>query len=209
MNFNKLIERVKNILLTPKTEWPVIANEPATIADLYKNYIVILAAIPAVFGFVKSSLIGISIPMVGTFRVGIGAGITQAVIQYALALGLTYVVALIIDALAPTFGGQKNQVQALKTTAYAYTASWVASIGTIVPWLGFLIAIAGGIYGIYLMYLGLPQTMKSPPERAVGYTAVVIISAIVLGWICALLVGMVIGGGALMSGAAMTPPIPG
>ena len=156
MNFNKLIERVKNILVKPKAEWPVIAAEPATVADLYKNYIVILAAIPAVFGFIKSSLIGISMPMIGTFRVPIGTGLVQAVIQYALALGLTYVMALIIDALAPTFGGQKNQVQALKTAAYSYTASWVASVAQIVPWVGFLAVIAGGIYGIYLMYLGLP-----------------------------------------------------
>lgn len=206
MNFNKLIERVKNILVKPKAEWPVIAAEPATVADLYKNYIVILAAIPAVFGFIKSSLIGISMPMIGTFRVPIGTGLVQAVIQYALALGLTYVMALIIDALAPTFGGQKNQVQALKTAAYSYTASWVASVAQIVPWVGFLAVIAGGIYGIYLMYLGLPQTMKSPPERAGGYTAVVIISAIVLGWICALVVGLVIGG-AMMTGAATAPAV--
>lgn len=41
MDFNKLIARVKAILFTPKTEWPVIAGEPATIADLYKNYILI------------------------------------------------------------------------------------------------------------------------------------------------------------------------
>ena len=55
MDFNRLIERVKAILLTPKTEWPVIAGEPAATADLYKNYIILLAAIPAVIAYNKLS----------------------------------------------------------------------------------------------------------------------------------------------------------
>ena len=34
--------------------------------------------------------------------------------------------------------------------------------------------------GLYLLYLGLPVLMKAPAEKALGYTAVVIIAAIVL-----------------------------
>ena len=202
MDINKLIARAKAILLTPKTEWPVIAAEPATVPDLYKNWIAILAAIPAIAGFIKGSLIGYG--MLGfSYRVGIGAGITGAIVGYALGHAMAYVMALIIDALAPSFGGEKNPVQALKTVAYAWTASWVASIGQIVPGLGWLIAIAGAVYGIYLLYLGLPHTMKAPADKAAGYTAVSVIIAIVLGWICAVIVGGVIGTGAMMGmGAA-------
>lgn len=180
MDFNKLIARVKAILLTPKTEWPVIAGEPTTVADLYKGYIAILAAIPVIFVFIKWSIIGVSIPFAGTMRLGFGVGLTQLVVSYVLSLVMVYVLALIIDALAPTFGGEKNQVQALKAAAYAYTASWVAGVAQILPWLGMLIVLAGGIYSIYLLYLGLPQTMKAPQEKAAGYTVVVIIVAIVL-----------------------------
>ena len=201
MDFNKLIARAKAILMTPRTEWPVIAAEPATVADLYKNYIVVLAAIPAIAGFVKSSMIGYG--MFGVhYRVPFGTGITSMVIGYALALVMVYVMALIIDALAPNFGGQKNPVQALKTVAYSYTASWVAGIGVIVPGIGWLIAIAGAVYGIYLIYLGLPHTMKAPAEKAGGYTAVTVIIAVVLGWVTALVVAGITGTGALMSGAA-------
>jgi len=197
VDINKLIARVKAILLTPKAEWPVIAAEPATVPDLYKNYIVVLAAIPAIAGFIKGSLIGYG-AFGFSYRVGIGAGIAGAIVGYALGLAMAYVMALIIDALAPNFGGQKNQVQALKTVAYAWTASWVAGIGQIVPGLGWLIAIAGGIYGIYLLYLGLPHTMKAPADKAAGYTAVSVIIAVVLSWICMLVVGGIIGTGAMM-----------
>jgi hypothetical protein len=191
---NKLVGRVKSILMTPRAEWPVIASEPATVADLYKNYIVLLAAIPAVAGFIKGSLIGYSGFGVHV-RTPVATGLTTAIVTYLLTLGLVYVVALIVDALAPTFGGEKNPVQALKAVAYSYTASWIASIALILPVIGVLVVIAGGIYGIYLLYLGLPVTMKAPRDKAVGYTAVTIILAIVLGWV----VGLVVAG---MAGTA-------
>ncbi len=107
MDFNKLIARVKAILTTPKTEWPVIAAEPATVADLYKNYIVWLAAIPVVCKFIKGSFIGYGAFGI-YYRTPIGAGITGMIIGYALTLALVYVVALIVDALAPTFGGPEE-----------------------------------------------------------------------------------------------------
>lgn len=200
MDFNKLIARVKNILLTPKTEWPVIAGESETVQSLYLNYILVLAAIPAIIGFIKSSIIGSGVFGI-TVRSSIGAGITQMIIQYVLTLVMLFVIALIIDALAGTFGAQKNQVQALKTSAYTYTASAIASIGLILGFgLGMLIALAGAIYGVYLLYLGLQSTMKCPQEKAGGYTAVTIICAIVLWWVIGLVtVGIV---GTSMLGAA-------
>jgi hypothetical protein len=204
VDFNKLIARAKAILFTPKTEWPVIAGEPATPPDLYKNYIVILAAIPAVFSFLKLSVVGVSVPFAGTIRYGVGMGLTSLVVGYVLSLVMVYVMALIIDALAPSFGGQKDRTQALKTVAYAYTASWIAGFGQIIPGLWMLIAIAGGIYSIYLLYLGLPNTMKCPPEKAAGYTAVAIIVAIVLSIVIGMVVGAVVGTGSFMRGGSFT-----
>jgi hypothetical protein len=202
VDFNKLIGRVKAILLTPKTEWPVVASEPATVGGLYKNYILLLAAIPVVFGFIEMSLIGMRVPFGGLMRIGIGAGLTTMVLSYVLSLAGVYIVALIVDALAPTFGGQKDRVQALKVVAYAYTASWIAGAGQIVPGIGFLILLAGGIYSIYLLYLGLPHTMKSPPEKAAGYTAVTIIIAIILWFVIAAVVAAIGGVGAYSRGGA-------
>ncbi|WP_202624840.1 Yip1 family protein [Steroidobacter agaridevorans] len=193
--------RAKAILLSPKSEWPVIAGEPTTVADLYKGYAIWLAAIPAIFTFLKMSVIGTSVMFAGTIRIGIGAGLSSMVMSYVLALAMLYVLALIVDALAPTFGGQKNSIQAFKVIVYAYTASWIAGIAQILPtWLGVLLMIAGGIYSIYLMYLGLPQTMKCPPEKAAGYTAVIVIIAIVVGAVIGVVVGSVAGVGSMMAG---------
>lgn len=201
MAIGKLIARVKSILLSPKREWPVIAAEPASVKSLYTGYIMVLAAIPAVFGFIKGSLIGHSMFGV-TIRTPILAGLVSAVVGYVLGLVLLYVVALIVNALAPTFGGRKNQVQALKAVGYAWTAAWVAAIATIIPWLGWLVVLAGGIYSIYLLYLGLPHTMECPREKAVGYTVVSVIIAVVLSWVLALVIAGITGMAGLTSAAA-------
>jgi hypothetical protein len=193
VDINKIITRAKSMLLAPRAEWPLVAAEPDTVGGLYSGYIAVVAAIPAIVHFLSSTLIGVSVPFLGAFRVPLAAGITTAVLRYVLSLIGTFVVALIVDALAPSFGAEKNRVQALKTVAYASTASWVASIIGIIPGLGLLAALAGGIYSIYLLNMGLPFTMKCPPEKAIGYTAVSAIVAIIIWWVLALVVGSMAG----------------
>jgi hypothetical protein len=190
VDFNKLIARVKGILLTPKTEWPLIASEPTTVADLYKGYIIWLAAIPPLFAFLLVA------------RFAPGFAFSQLILQYALTLAMIYVVALIIDALAPNFGGAKDKVQALKTIAYSMTASSVAGVAVIVPLIGLLIGLAALVYGIYLLYLGLPHTMKCPPDRAGGYTAVIVIVSLIAGLLIGAVVGAVTGRGMMMRGGS-------
>ena len=191
-----IVSRVKGILLTPKTEWPIIAAETTTVADLYKSYAMILAAIPAIATFIGMSIIGL-----GFFRVPIGSGLTMAVAMYTMALVGVFVIALIIDALAPTFGSAKDQMQALKTAVYSMTAYWVASIFTIIPGLGGLVALLGGLYGLYLLYLGLPFTMKTPADKAVAYTAVTVVCSIVVMFVLNLVIFSVVGMGTVASGA--------
>jgi len=198
----ELVGRVQAILMSPKTEWPVISYKQATISDIYTKYAIILAAIPAVAGFLKSSIIGTTLPFVGTIRVPFAGALTSAVVIYVLSLVGIFVMALIIDALAPTFGGTKNQIQALKVAVYSYTAYWVASAAQILPGIGFLIVLAGGIYSLYLLFLGLPVTMKSPPERALPYTAVTVLCAIVMGIVIGMFTAGVLGGAALVGSGA-------
>ncbi|HLL29878.1 MAG TPA: Yip1 family protein [Allosphingosinicella sp.] len=172
-----LIQRVKNILMTPKTEWPVIDSEPDTIGGIYKNYVLILAAIPAVCMFIGLLVFG------GGFF-SLSYLLAQAVITYLLALVSVYVVALIIDALAPSFGGTKDKVKAFKVAAYAYTAAWVVGVFYLLPFL-VVLGIVGGLYSLYLLYLGLPVLMKTPADKSVVYTVAIVVAAIVVNLIIA------------------------
>ena len=178
-----LIARVKNILLEPKAEWPQIAAEAATPQSIYMGYVVILAAIGPLAMLLRMSIVG-------------------AVVQYIISLAVTFLMALIVDALAPTFGGEKNFVQSLKLVAYSYTAAWIAGIFLLIPVLGGVIALLAAIYTLYTFYVGVPVLKKCPQDKAVGYTVVVVICGILLGWVLAAFVlSAVIGGGVMGVGA--------
>jgi hypothetical protein len=173
-----LVGRVKGIVLNPKQEWQTIAGETTTIADLYKSYIVILAAIGPVSSIIGMSIIGISMPFAGSYRVPIGSSLASAIVQYVLILAGVYILALVIDALAPTFSGEKNINQAFKVAVYSYTPGWLVGIFMVIPALGMLGIL--GLYGLYILYLGLPLLMKAPQEKSMGYLVAVIIAAIVI-----------------------------
>jgi Yip1 domain len=192
-----LIERTTGILLKPKETWPVIDAEPATVGSIYRDWLIIMAAIPAVCGFIGLSLIGVGAFGFG-YRMPIVGGVVMAVVGYALSLAVTYVMALVVDALAPSFGGTKNPVGALKVMAYGATAVYVAGILKLLPSLGIL-GIVAGCYSIYLMYLGLQSVMKSPQDKAVGYTAVVVIIFVVASIVVGSITALFIGFGALSS----------
>lgn len=186
-----LVDRVRNILLTPKTEWAAIDAETASIPELYTRYVIPLALIPAVAGFIGGSLVGIGIPGVGTVRVGILAGLLGAVLQFFLLLALVYVLALIINELATMFGGRMDIVAAFKVAAYSSTPAWLTGIVMIVPIFAFLSVV--GLYSLYLLHLGLPLLMRAPVERAWAYTAVVAGAAVGLAFVVSGVLGLVVG----------------
>lgn len=182
-----LMDRVKNIILTPKTEWPVIDREPGDLSYLFMNYVAILAAIPAIAGFIGSAMIGYSITGIGTVRMPVGTALFSAIVSYALTFLMVYVVALIVDALAPTFGARKNFPSALKLTVYSLTPFWLAGIFSAIPGLRFLSIL--GLYGFYLLYLGLTPLMKSPQEKSLLYAAAIVVCTIVIS----IVIGMIVG----------------
>ena len=184
MDFAYIIGRVQRLLLSPATEWDAIAGEAADVQKIYMNYVgplVIAAAIAAAIGI---SVVGISIPIVGTFRFGIVTALTQMIVQIGLGLAMVYVLAFVINALAPQFGATQDMGQAFKLAAYAPTASWVAGLVMIIPSLGILAAL-GGLYSLYLLYVGLPKLMKPAPDKAMVYIlsiiGVMIVAGVVIG----------------------------
>lgn len=179
--------RVVNILTKPKEEWPIIAAETTDVPTLYTSYIAILAAIPAICSFIGMSMIGVTLPFVGTYRYPLAHGLTMAIVQYVLGLVGIYVAALVIDKLAPTFQSQPSTIQALKLVAYASTAGWVAGVLNIIPALAIL-GVLAGLYGIYLFYLGVSPLMKTPSEKVIPYmvvSAIIIIVVMIVVGVCA------------------------
>ena len=173
-----IVDRVKKITLQPIQEWRVIDAEPTSVGGLYLSYIMPLAALGPIASVVGWSIVGIRLPATGTYRSPISAAVWQAILQYVLSLAGVFVLALIIDALAPTFAGRQNRLQSLKVAAYSSTAAWLVGILGLVPALSILAPL--GLYSLYPLYLGLPVLMRVPHERAFGYTLVVVMCAVLL-----------------------------
>jgi hypothetical protein len=199
----RLIDRAKNIVVSPKTEWGVIAAEATPRQALIIGYVLPLAAIAAVAAFIGQVFVGQSMGPLGTIRLSLAMGIVGLVFAIVMAVVMVFIVGFIIDALAPTFGAQKNLDQAIKVAAYSYTPVWLVGVLAIVPALG-LLGIIAAIYAVYLLYLGLPRLMGSPPEKSAGYTALVVVIAIVVGIVVAALGGMITAPAMMGAGSAVT-----
>lgn len=176
--FTQIITRAKALILSPKTEWEVIDGESVDMPALYKSWVIPLAAIPSVAGFIGTSIIGGN--MLGMhYRVPLFTGLTSAILSFVVALAGVFVFAHIISFLAPYFGAQKNLNQAFKVSAYAPVAAWLSGVFQLIPALS-LLAVIGAFYSLYLLFVGLPVLMNPPKEKGTAYTIVAIISAIVL-----------------------------
>jgi hypothetical protein len=178
-----LVERVKRILLEPKAEWPRIDSEQTSVGAIFRGWILILAAIPPIASFIGSLMFGYGVLGI-TYTPPVALALGTAVTQYLLGIASIFVLALVIDWLAPSFGGTRDRTQAVKVAAYSATAAWIAGIFMIMPSLAML-SVLVSLYSLYLLYLGLPRLMKAPEEKAIPYTVVTIIAAILLSMIAA------------------------
>jgi hypothetical protein len=165
-----MIDRIKGMLLAPRAEWPKVAAEPATVQSLYTGWIMILALIGPVVALLLMASLG-------------GAGVVFAISEYVNTLVGVAIAALIADAIAPSFGGTRDYVASLKLIAYSATAVWIASIALLIPYLGGLVVLAGAIYSVYLLYLGVAVLKKATADKAALYTIVLVLSIIVIGYL--------------------------
>jgi hypothetical protein len=194
-----LIERARNITLRPAAEWPVIAGETSSVGGLYTAYVAPLAAINPIALFVGLSIVGVSVPFIGTYRTPFFSGLTQALLSFVMALVGVLLMAAIVNALAPTFGGRRNLNEAFKLVAYSATPGFVAGILSLFPALMPLEVLAG-LWGLYVFYVGVPVVMQTSKETALRYTGLCMVCAFVVGLALSITIGTAAGVARLATG---------
>jgi hypothetical protein len=174
------IGRAKGILLEPRATWKEVDGEFTKPAEVWGKYIVPLVLLGAIARTVGMMLFGKQVALTSlTTPVPMSEAVVGGVVTLVVALVSVFVLSKIISLLAPGFGGNRNDVQGLKVAAYSSTAAWVGAVFMILPKLN-LVAILISLYSLVLLYVGLPILMKVPKDRAMGYTAVVMIIAVVM-----------------------------
>lgn len=172
-----IIERVKNIIVSPKKEWEVIDGEQATLSSLLTSYVLPLTLIGAIAAFIGYAFVGIDIGL-GLKMKGMDWGLYQGISKLVVGIISFVVSAYVVDALATSFASEKNINKSAQLVAYGTTPAMVGAF------LGFLpmLAIIGGLFGlysIYLWYLGLGPIKKTPEDKKVVYIIVSILVYIV------------------------------
>jgi len=179
-----LIDRAKNIILTPNKEWDVISTETPDTGKLITGYVLPLAALAAIAAFIGYAFIGVSV--LGYRVIGVNWGLYQAFSILISAIVSVFVCAFVIDALAPSFGSEKNMGRSVQLVAYAYTPAWVGGLLYVIPIIGWIGGLFG-LYGLYLLYIGMPKLKKTPADKLIGYfivsLLVMIVVYFVIGWI--------------------------
>ncbi|HKI77625.1 MAG TPA: YIP1 family protein [Ignavibacteriaceae bacterium] len=173
-----LVERAKNIIVTPKTEWPVIASETSNTQQIMVTYILPLTVLVAIANIIGWGVIG---SVYTSFKWGIAMGLVQF---FSIFISI-FIGSLVINALAPNFESTKDSGRAMQLVAYSYTPSLVGGMLAIFPvigWIGTLF----GIYGLYLLYLGLPTMMKTPKDKVPIYFIISLVVMVIVYWLIAM-----------------------
>jgi len=185
-----LIERVKNILITPKKEWDVIAAKEEGHVTVLTSYLLILALIPTIAAFIGWGFIGFKVAFIHV--ASIEFGIRYAAIQFITIIGGAYLTAVVLNELAPKFGGQKNFNKAFQLVAYCYTAICVAGILHILPSLGTIASLVG-LYSLYLLYIGIKPMMTVPEDKVSTYFWISLLVMVVVFFVIGLILTPILG----------------
>ena len=168
-----LIERAKNILISPAKEWDVIINEDPNVKKILTDYVLPLSIIASLTAFIGFGFIGFR-NMLGYQLNGIGWGFYYALLFFIVSVCTVYLTAFIVDRLALSFGSEKNFGRSFQLVAYSYTAGWIGGLFQILPVIAFLGTILS-LYGLYILYIGMPKLKYTPADKHIGYFVVTLI----------------------------------
>lgn len=171
--------RAKSFVVDPEGTWPIVKAEPGSERDLYRNFILMMAAIPPLCQLIGGGIIG---------GQGFGAALNVAVISYLIGIISIYLLALVFERLAPLFGGKPSRLNCLRLIAYGYSASYLAGVLNLVPsaLVAFIVALLS-LYSIYIFYTGISVMTDVPQERRLGFFAASIVAGIVVMFIIGIL----------------------
>jgi hypothetical protein len=175
-----LVDRIKGLLLRPSLEWPVIAAEKASIKGLFRRYALPLALIGPLALLTHQVLFA-------------RENVIEAVAYFIASLGISlvsaYVLGIVIDGMAETFGAPKDRLASMKLGVYAMTPYWlIGAVNLISPSLTLALTLTLGFYGAYLLYTGLTPLKQTAPTRRLAYCVGaslvwIILTAVVVGLI--------------------------
>jgi hypothetical protein len=162
VDFNKLIERVKLVILSPAAAWDTISAEDTPQKDLAINTLAPLILLSTAVTLVDNLLFN---------RLGLMFSITNSVVVAVASLLTSFLASYVINKLAPMFGGGVSLPRAFSLVVHAQIPALTGGIFTVVPLLGPLLGFGLALYAIYVFFLGATKMAAVPQQNAIWFTA--------------------------------------
>lgn len=187
----KLLSRIKLIILNPNDAWKTIQQEEGVVSEILKHYVLPLAAIPALASLIGYWLIGVKIPLWGRMA-SFEWGLNQAITSYVSMVAGVLITGWVISYLAPKFNANVSLGNAVKMVAYSYTPVFIAGVFYLMPSLGIIASLAG-IYGLYILYLGFEHITNVNKEKHTTYFVVSLLVLILVYFVLGVLIAAILG----------------
>jgi len=165
-------------------------DAPATVRGIMVNYVAVLAAIPFIATLIGDLWYYSAFALFGIVGSLWAYVFVYAFLEYILDIIAVYVVAMIIGFLAKNFGSTADPIKNLKLSAFIFTPAYLAGALNIIPFLG-IVELLGLLYGLYILYLGLPIMLNTPKDKVVTYVVAVVIATFIVYFIFAAIIGAI------------------
>mgnify|MGYP002065072621 CR=1 FL=1 len=171
-----VFQHVWGLFTNPKREWVAIRDDECTIGKCYAVHVLILAAIPAISGFIGTTQFGWQIGAGDPVKLTLESAGLIAVLYYMAMLVGVFSLGWMIHWMGGTYGADVQLSQCVVLAAYTATPLFLIGLMELYPvlWLNMVVGIPALAYTVYLLYTGVPVMMGISEERGFLFSSAVL-----------------------------------
>lgn len=170
------LSHVPGLLRSPQQEWAAIRDRRYTTSQIYLGFVLPLALVPVLAGFIGTTQVGWQIGTGAPVRLTLGSATQMAIAYYAAICVAVYTVGRLIHWMGETYEARVDVDRGVALAAYTVTPLLLIGIAQLYPvlWLNFILGLPALGYTVFLLYTGVPVMMEIPPERGFLFASAVL-----------------------------------
>ncbi|MEX2498568.1 MAG: Yip1 family protein [Wenzhouxiangellaceae bacterium] len=181
----KTLKLISGGLTNPRETWESWLGENPGWQRTAVELTIPLIVAAVIIGWLLSVMLG------GYFYFGYGRGVVLGLIVGLIAAGISIaVLSFVVSAFAGMFGGQANFDRAFAAVSLATIPTWAGVALGGIPFIGWLLQLAGSIIGLVFLYKIIPLAVRVPEEKRVVHFVLTIVTVFVVNIILGLIFGL-------------------
>ena len=169
------LQHIIGLFTDPTNQWEKIREQ-------YKSrsggigFIFVLAAIPAISGYIGTTQVGWRIGVGDPVKITGDSAVMIAIIFYVAMIVGVFTIGWMIHLLGKAYEVERPLPLCLALAAYTATPLFLIGVMEVYPllWLNLLFGMAALGLNIRLLYVGVPIMMEIPPERGFLFSSAIL-----------------------------------